>query len=78
MQLDILFQLKDQGVQLNIIQVGTRYDKAELQNIASSPHCRYLNYVPDFTEMSHTEQYLLDQICHSTIVPSSRSHGQHL
>ena len=61
----LTLQLKDEGMNLIVIQIGSDYLKDELESYVPTPICEYLSYVPQFADLTDLRQLVDEKICDS-------------
>ena len=63
--LTLTLQLKDEGINLIVIQITDDYRKEELEAYVPPPVCQYLSYVPKFADLTELAQLVDEKICDS-------------
>ena len=63
--LTLTLQLKDEGMNLIVIQIGSDYLKDELESYVPTPVCEHLSYVPKFADLTDLRQLVDEKICDS-------------
>ena len=58
-------QLKDEGINLIVLQITDDYRKDELESYVPAPICDHLSYVPKFADLTDLQQLVDEKICDS-------------